>query len=101
MLMRGHSYNVVGPTVPDLVSNAISLRGNAVILMAALQLDEPKYINDTEAKESTKTYVRLERLDRPGARGKEGNAGLTVSSPGLHVELISSGPNLDTRSVVC
>jgi ribulose-5-phosphate 4-epimerase/fuculose-1-phosphate aldolase len=65
MLMRGHGYNVVGPTVPDLVTNAISLRGNAVILMAALQPGKPKYISDEEAKESTKTYVSLERLDRP------------------------------------
>ncbi len=61
MLMRGHGYNVVGPTVPDLVSNAISLRDNAVILMAALQLGKPKYISDEEAKESTKTYVSPER----------------------------------------
>jgi 3-hydroxy-2-methylpyridine-4,5-dicarboxylate 4-decarboxylase len=61
MLMRGHGYNVVGPSVPDLVSNAISLRDNAVILMAALQLGKPTYISDEEAKESTKTYVSPER----------------------------------------
>jgi 3-hydroxy-2-methylpyridine-4,5-dicarboxylate 4-decarboxylase len=61
MLMRGHGYNVVGPTLPDLVSNAISLRDNAVILMAALQLGKPKYISDEEARESTKTYVSPER----------------------------------------
>ena len=101
MPMRGHGYNVVRPTVPDLVSNAISLRDNEVILTAALQLGKPKYISDEEAQESTKTYVSLERQDRLAAQGKEDDGGLMVSSPGLLDELISFGRNLDTRSVVC
>jgi hypothetical protein len=40
-------------------------------------------------------------MDRLGTQGKEVDAGLTVSSPGLHVEPISLGPNLDTTPVVC
>jgi L-lactate permease len=61
MLMRGPGYNVAGPTVPDLVSNAISLRDNEVILMAALQPGKPKYISDEKTKESTRTYISPER----------------------------------------
>jgi 3-hydroxy-2-methylpyridine-4,5-dicarboxylate 4-decarboxylase len=50
VLMRGHGYTVVGSSVPSAVSNAISLRDNAAILLMALQLGQPKYITKEEAE---------------------------------------------------
>ncbi len=52
VLMRGHGYTVVGSTLPGAVANAISLRDNAVILLMAVQLGEPKYLSAEECKEA-------------------------------------------------
>jgi 3-hydroxy-2-methylpyridine-4,5-dicarboxylate 4-decarboxylase len=54
VLMRGHGYTVVGSNVPSAVSNAISLRDNAVITLMALQLGTPKYMSREEAEDSNR-----------------------------------------------
>ena len=54
MLMRGRGYTVVGSIVPSAVTNAISLRDNAVITLMALQLGTPKYISREEAEDSSR-----------------------------------------------
>jgi ribulose-5-phosphate 4-epimerase/fuculose-1-phosphate aldolase len=59
--MRGHGYTVVGSDVPSAVSNAISLRDNAVITMMALQLGTPKYISKEEAQDANKGSAYLDR----------------------------------------
>ena len=59
--MRGHGYTVVGSDVPGAVSNAISLRDNAVIQLMALQLGTPKYIGKEEAQDANKGSPYLDR----------------------------------------
>ena len=61
VLMRGHGYTVVGLDVPSAVSNAISLRDNAVIQLMALQLGTPKYISKEEAPDANKGSPYLDR----------------------------------------
>ena len=91
--MRGHGYNVVGSTVPDLVGNAISLRDNALILMAALQLGKPKYISGDEAKESTKTYVSPGRAWAAWVlRAKKAMPDLKQIFAGAHRQPHGAGP---------
>jgi len=63
VLMRGHGYTVVGSTVPGVVSNAISLRDNAVIQLMALQLGTPKYVSKEEAGDYSDRGSAF--LDRP------------------------------------
>ncbi|MGD0233141.1 MAG: class II aldolase/adducin family protein [Syntrophorhabdales bacterium] len=61
VLMRGHGYTVVGSDMPSAVSNAISLRDNAVITLMALQLGTPKYISKEEAQDANRGSAFLDR----------------------------------------
>jgi len=61
MLMRGHGCNVVGDSIPSMVQAVITLRDNVVIQLAALQLGQPRYVTDEEAKKSVGTTTGTER----------------------------------------
>ncbi len=57
MLMRGHGFNVVAPTIPGLVQRAITLRDNVLLQLAAHQLGTPKYLTYEEAKQSSSVFT--------------------------------------------
>ena len=62
--MRAHGFNAVGPSIAELILNAIHLRDNAVMQMAALQLGKPKYLTEKEVKRPggpSVGYLGLER----------------------------------------
>jgi 3-hydroxy-2-methylpyridine-4,5-dicarboxylate 4-decarboxylase len=61
MLMRGHGFNAVGASVPELVISAVALRDNVLLQMMALQLGKPKYMADHEAKGLGKSASGTER----------------------------------------
>jgi 3-hydroxy-2-methylpyridine-4,5-dicarboxylate 4-decarboxylase len=52
MLMRGHGCNVVGISIPAMVNATIILRDSAMIQLAAMQVGQPIYLTDEEARSS-------------------------------------------------
>lgn len=57
MLMRGHGFNVVAPTIPGLVQRGINLRDNVLVQLAAHQLGTPKYLTYDEARMSSSVFT--------------------------------------------
>ena len=62
MLMRGHGCNVVGASIPAMVHAVIVLRDSTVVLLNAMQVGQPIYLTDEEAKSSAWTIdIGVER----------------------------------------
>jgi ribulose-5-phosphate 4-epimerase/fuculose-1-phosphate aldolase len=54
VLLRDHGACVVGDSVPTMVMASIFLRDNAKLQYQAIQLGDPKYLSDEEARQATK-----------------------------------------------
>lgn len=61
MWMRGHGYNVAGPSVPNAVRAAIELRDNVMILMDAQQFGKVWSMSYEDAKYSASVLGTPER----------------------------------------
>jgi len=55
VLMRGHGFTAVGTDIPDLIMAAISLRNNALVQLAAVQLGKVKCMSSEEARTGMKS----------------------------------------------
>jgi ribulose-5-phosphate 4-epimerase/fuculose-1-phosphate aldolase len=61
MLMRGHGFNVVGSSIPDMVMGAINLRDNALVQLSALQMGKVKYLTYEEGRQSAQALTATDR----------------------------------------
>ena len=63
VLMRGHGATVVGTSIKEAVFRAIYATVNARLQPIALQLGEPKYLSEDEARKAEALHSSV--LDRP------------------------------------
>jgi ribulose-5-phosphate 4-epimerase/fuculose-1-phosphate aldolase len=63
VLMRGHGATIVGSSIKEAVYRSIYVTINANLQPIAMQLGEPKFLNDEEAMKTDELHRTL--LDRP------------------------------------
>lgn len=63
VLMRGHGATMVGSSIKEVVFRAIYTTINAKLQPIAMQLGEPKYLDDAEAVKADELHHAI--LDRP------------------------------------